>query len=103
MILPVLQDRMSSTRLPGKVMAEVAGQPMLLRQIERLRRCERLDGILVATSMDPSDDALAAFLALSDIPLHRGPLDDVLARYDGAIQALALSDIVVRLTGDCPL
>ena len=103
MILAVLQARMSSTRLPGKVMADVAGAPMLLRQIERLRRCRRLDRIVVATSTDPSDDALAAFLALSDIPLHRGPLDDVLARYVGALEAFGPADVLVRLTGDCPL
>jgi spore coat polysaccharide biosynthesis protein SpsF len=103
MILAVLQARMSSTRLPGKVMAEVAGAPMLLRQIERLRRCERLDRIVVATSTDRSDDALAAFLALSDIAVCRGPLDDVLARYEIALEAFGPADVLVRLTGDCPL
>ena len=102
MILAVLQARMSSTRLPGKVMAEVAGAPMILRQIERLRRSRRLDGVLVATSTDPSDDGLAAMLVLHDIPVHRGPLDDVLARYEGALAAHP-AEIVARLTADCPL
>ena len=87
MILAVLQARMSSTRLPGKVLADVAGAPMILRQIERLRRCRRIDRIAVATSTDPTDDGLAAMLVLHDIPVHRGPLDDVLARYIGALAA----------------
>jgi spore coat polysaccharide biosynthesis protein SpsF len=102
MILAVLQARMSSTRLPGKVMAEVAGAPMILRQIERLRRSRRLGGVMVATSIDRSDDGLAAMLALHDVPVHRGPLDDVLARYAGALAARP-AEVVVRLTADCPL
>jgi len=102
MILAVLQARMSSTRLPGKVMANLQGAPMILRQIERLRRSRRLDGVLVATSTDPSDDGLAAMLALHDVAVHRGPLDDVLARYAGALQAHP-AEVVARLTADCPL
>jgi spore coat polysaccharide biosynthesis protein SpsF len=103
MILAVLQARMSSTRLPGKVMADLAGAPMILRQIERLQRARRLDRIGVATSSDPSDDGLAAMLALHDVPVHRGPLDDVLARYAGALNAFGPADVLVRLTADCPL
>jgi spore coat polysaccharide biosynthesis protein SpsF len=102
MILAVLQARMSSTRLPGKVMADVVGAPMILRQIERLRRSRRLERILVATSVDPSDDGLAAMLALHEVPVHRGPLDDVLARFEGALLAHP-AEVVVRLTADCPL
>jgi spore coat polysaccharide biosynthesis protein SpsF len=102
MILAVLQARMSSTRLPGKVMADVAGAPMILRQIERLGRSRRLARILVATSLDPSDDGLAAMLALHDIRVHRGPLDDVLGRFQGALLAHP-AEVVVRLTADCPL
>jgi spore coat polysaccharide biosynthesis protein SpsF len=102
MVLAVLQARMSSTRLPGKVMADVAGAPMILRQIERLRRSRRLDRILVATSTDPSDDGLAAMLDLHGVPVHRGPLDDVLARYEGALKAHP-TEILARLTADCPL
>ncbi|HEY4030978.1 MAG TPA: glycosyltransferase family protein [Caulobacteraceae bacterium] len=102
MVLAVLQARMSSTRLPGKVMADLVGAPMILRQIERLRRSRRLDGVLVATSTDPSDDGLAAMLVLHDVPVHRGPLDDVLARYEGALKAHP-ADVLARLTADCPL
>jgi spore coat polysaccharide biosynthesis protein SpsF len=102
MILAILQARMSSTRLPGKVLADVAGAPMILRQIERLQRSRRIDGFVVATSTDPSDDSLAALLALDGVAVHRGPLDDVLTRYAGALQRYP-AQVVARLTGDCPL
>jgi spore coat polysaccharide biosynthesis protein SpsF len=102
MILAILQARMSSTRLPGKVMADVAGAPMILRQIERLRRSRRLEGIVVATSDDPSDDGLAEMLALHGTAVYRGPLEDVLTRFAGALEAYP-APVVARLTGDCPL
>jgi spore coat polysaccharide biosynthesis protein SpsF len=94
---------MSSTRLPGKVLRPVAGAPMIARQIERLRRCRRLDRIVVATSTDPSDDILASTMRDLGVPTHRGPLDDVLARYAGALAAHGPAEHLVRLTGDCPL
>jgi spore coat polysaccharide biosynthesis protein SpsF len=94
---------MSSTRLPGKVLADVAGKPMILRQIERLKRATRLDRIVVATSDQVSDDPLAVCLVAADVPVFRGPLDDVLARYIGAIEAFGPVRTVVRLTADCPL
>ena len=102
MILAILQARMSSTRLPGKVLADVAGAPMILRQIERLKRSRRIEGIVAATSTDPSDDSLANLLTLDGVAVHRGPLDDVLARYAGALERYP-AQVVVRLTGDCPL
>jgi spore coat polysaccharide biosynthesis protein SpsF len=94
---------MSSTRLPGKVLANLAGAPMILRQIERLKRSVRLNRIVVATSDHASDDPLAVCLITAGIPVHRGPLDDVLARYIGAIEAFGPVRTVVRLTADCPL
>jgi len=103
MILAVLQARMSSTRLPGKVMADLCGAPMILRQIERLECCQRLDALTVATSTEPSDDILADALRQFGLPVHRGPLDDVLARFEGAAAALDDGDLLVRLTADCPL
>jgi spore coat polysaccharide biosynthesis protein SpsF len=102
MTLAILQARMSSTRLPGKVLADVAGAPMILRQIERLRRSRRLEGIVVATSDHPSDDGLADLLALNGTAVHRGSLDDVLARFAGALETYP-APVVARLTGDCPL
>lgn len=103
MAVAILQARMSSSRLPGKVLKPLAGRPMVERQIERLRRCATLDRLVVATSDDPSDDVLAAFLAEIGIETFRGPLHDVLGRYVGAIQTLDISGQVVRLTADCPL
>lgn len=103
MAVAILQARMSSSRLPGKVMKPLAGRPMVERQLERLRRCKTLSRLVVATSDDPSDDALASFLADIGVEVHRGPLADVLGRYVGAIEALGISGQVVRLTADCPL
>jgi len=102
LILAILQARLSSTRLPGKVLLPVLGQPMILRQIERVRRAARIDRLVVATSTDPSDDPLAAVLTGAGVAVHRGSLDDVLGRFIGALDATP-ADHVVRLTGDCPL
>ena len=102
-ILAILQARCSSSRLPGKVLLPLAGAPMILRQIERLARSTRIDRLVVATSDDPSDDDLARVVAGQGILVHRGQLDDVLARFVGALEAFGPADHVVRLTGDCPL
>ncbi|MDP2215021.1 glycosyltransferase family protein [Phenylobacterium sp.] len=102
MILALLQARLSSTRLPGKVLLPLAGAPMLLRQIERVRRARRIDQIVVATSLEASDDPLVQILEAAGLPVHRGPLADVLARFVGALEVWP-ADHVVRLTGDCPL
>lgn len=101
-VLAILQARMSSTRLPGKVLMPLAGAPMLVRQMERLDRARRIDRLVVATSLDPSDDAIEQTCRREGVAVHRGPLDDVLARFIGALDAFP-ADHVVRLTGDCPL
>ena len=103
MVLAILQARMSSTRLPGKVLAPLAGAPMILRQIERLRRARKLERIVVATSIRADDDPLAEVLATAGIPVYRGDLDDVLGRFVGALDAFGPARAVVRLTADCPL
>ena len=103
LILVILQARMSSTRLPGKVMAQVAGAPMIGRQIERVRRARRVDRLVLATSTDPSDDPLAQYVQSLGVDVHRGPLEDVLDRYVGALEAFGPAQHVARLTGDCPL
>ena len=103
MATAILQARMSSSRLPGKVLRPLLGQPMILRQIERLRRCQRLERIVVATSEDPSDDILAETLAGAGVEVVRGPLDDVLGRFLKVIEILDLTGDMVRLTADCPL
>jgi spore coat polysaccharide biosynthesis protein SpsF len=101
-VLGVLQARTTSSRLPAKVLAPILGRAMILRQIDRVARAKTLDRLVVATSDDASDDALAALLAGEGVAVHRGPLDDVLARFAGALAAHP-ADHVVRLTGDCPL
>jgi spore coat polysaccharide biosynthesis protein SpsF len=103
MAAAILQARMSSTRLPGKVMRDLIGRPMIERQLERLRRCETLTRIVVATSEDRSDDPLATFLGGIGVDVFRGPLQDVLGRFVGAAEDLRLESPIVRLTADCPL
>jgi len=103
MILAVLQARMSSSRLPGKVLRPIMGRSMLGRQIDRVRQARRIDRLVVATSTDASDDVVAAFCAAEDVDCHRGSLLDLISRFRGAIRAFGPADHIVRLTGDCPL
>jgi spore coat polysaccharide biosynthesis protein SpsF len=75
---------------------------MIIRQLERICRARLLDRVVVATSVDTSDDALAKMVASQGIPVYRGSLDDVLARFIGALREHPAKHII-RLTGDCPL
>jgi len=76
---------------------------MILREVERARRCRRVDGLVVAISDDRTDDVLGDILQGAGVDVFRGPLDDVLARYAGALEAKGPAEHVLRLTGDCPL
>ena len=100
--LAIVQARMSSSRLPGKVMLDLAGKPMILRQLERITRAQRLSGIVVATSTDPSDDPLAELLTRHGYNLVRGSLDDVLGRFVQVLDEYRPTT-VARITADCPL
>lgn len=100
--LGILQARMTSTRLPGKVLEPILGVPMIGRQLERLARSNSLDGLVMATSTDASDEALVDYVTSLDVPVIRGSLDDVLGRFVSVMDAFE-PDIVVRLTADCPL
>lgn len=100
--LIIVQARMTSTRLPGKVLLPLAGEPMLTRLIERLRRVRRADGIVVATTTNTSDDPIAMLCEQLGVPCHRGSEHDVLSRYADAAR-LHGADVVVRITSDCPL
>ena len=103
MILGIVQARMSSTRLPGKVLRPILGRPMLGRQIDRVKRSKHIDRLIIATSEDASDDAIAQFCTLENISCFRGSLHDVLARFHGAASVFGPADHIVRLTADCPL
>lgn len=98
----IVQARMNSQRLPGKSLYPIAGRPMLSFLIERLRRCQRLADVVVATSTMSDDDAIARFCADFGVRCHRGPLDDVLGRFLEVIEVRALT-AVVRVNGDSPL
>jgi glutamate-1-semialdehyde aminotransferase/spore coat polysaccharide biosynthesis protein SpsF (cytidylyltransferase family) len=102
MIIAILQARVSSSRLPGKVLQPILGVPMLLRQIERVGRSKKIDRLLLATSLDASDDPIEALCRQNKIDCFRGNLEDVLDRFYQASLPLR-PDHVVRLTGDCPL
>ena len=93
---------MTSTRLPGKVLMDLAGRPMLSQQLRRLKRCREADEIVVATTGNPSDDPVAALAVAEGVRCFRGDEHDVLSRYVGAARE-ARADIVVRVTADCPL
>ena len=93
---------MRSSRLPGKVIALLGGRPALARLIQRLQRAERLDGIVVATTTNPSDDVLEDLAATAGVACFRGSEDDVLDRVLKAAQG-AGADVIVEMTGDCPL
>ncbi len=101
-VVAVLQARMSSTRLPGKVLLRTCGKPLLQHQIERVRRSKRIDTLVVATSDDASDTPLAALCKDLGVPAFRGSLDDVLDRMVSAARPHN-PRWLVRLTGDCPL
>ena len=102
MIIGILQARVSSRRLPGKVLKTILGRPILALQIERLKRCSTIEHLVVATSREPEDDRVAALAASCEVDCFRGSLHDVLDRFYQAARELGPSH-VVRLTGDCPL
>jgi spore coat polysaccharide biosynthesis protein SpsF len=101
-IVASIEARMGSSRLPGKVLADIRGRPALSRLVERLRAVARLDDIVLATSTAPADDALVRWAAEAGVAVWRGSEDDVLARVVEA-QRHMRGDIVVEVTGDCPL
>lgn len=102
MLVAIVQARMTSSRLPGKVLADICGKPMLQRVIERARRVERLDAILVATTVNASDDPVVELCNRLGVKAFRGDERDALERY-GEAAAFAAAVAVLRLTGDCPM
>lgn len=101
-VAAIIQARMGSSRLPGKVLQPMAGEPVLWHIIHRLRKCKTLDVIAVATTTNAQDDTLEAYCKTLDIPVIRGDENNVLQRYVMAAEALN-ADHVVRVCGDSPL
>lgn len=105
-ILIILQARMSSSRLPGKVLKEILGKPMLEHQLQRLSHISTPHQLIVATSDNTSDNAIEALCRQLNVGCYRGDLDDVLTRYYHAAQSVNQDKKIkhiVRITGDCPL
>ena len=98
----VVQARMTSTRLPGKVLMDLEGRPLLERELERLGRCTRVEEVVLAVTTNADDDPLVALADRLGLRWYRGSEDDVLSRYAGAASE-AGADLVARVTSDCPL
>lgn len=101
-VIAIIQARMGSTRLPGKVLEPLSGKPLIWHVIERAKRCKTIDQVVVATPKTVEDLQLVAAVGECEIASHQGSIDDVLERYYETAK-LYDADIIVRMTGDCPL
>ncbi len=101
-IAAVIQARMTSTRLPGKPLLAIHGQPLIWHVVHRLRQSRHINAIVIATTANADDDPLAAWALANDVLCVRGSEDDVLGRFALAAE-LTDPDIIVRVTGDAPL
>jgi spore coat polysaccharide biosynthesis protein SpsF (cytidylyltransferase family) len=102
MIAAIVQARMGSTRLPGKTLADVCGQPMLARLVGRARRIPGVERVIIATTEQPADAAILRFAAAHGLPAYAGSEDDVLDRFYQTARRHGIT-VVVRVTPDCPL
>ncbi|MBB4748292.1 cytidylyltransferase domain-containing protein [Actinoplanes lobatus] len=100
--LGIIQARMGSTRLPGKVLRHLGGRTVLDRVVRAARESGVLDDLVVATTVEPDDDAVAAECAAIGVDCYRGPVDDVLTRFLGVLETRS-AEHVMRFTADCPL
>jgi spore coat polysaccharide biosynthesis protein SpsF len=93
---------MNSSRLPGKVLEDIGGQPMLAQVVERVRRAKRVDEVVVATTSDPADDPIEILCRERGYLFHRGSMFDVLDRFYQAARRFR-AEVIVRVTADCPV
>ena len=100
--LAIVQARMTSSRLPGKVLSDICGKPSLQRMLERVNMASSIDKVVVATTVNASDDSIVELCEKLRVDTFRGDEDDVLGRFYGAAEA-AEAEIVIRLTADCPM
>jgi spore coat polysaccharide biosynthesis protein SpsF len=100
-VVAVIQARMDSARLPGKVLKPIAGKPLLWHIVHRLKACHLLEEIAVATSVNPADDAIVEWCNAQGVTVVRGPENDVLARYARAAEKLD-ADVIVQVSADVP-
>jgi spore coat polysaccharide biosynthesis protein SpsF len=101
-VCATIEARMTSSRLPGKVLMDCLGEPFLARQIERLKRVERLDDIVIATTVNRDDDPVVALAERLDVKHYRGSELDVMSRILEAAEAHE-AEVIVQTTGDCPV
>ena len=101
-IVAIVQARMGSTRLPNKVLVDIAGKTMLERTVERIQRSTRVTKVIVATTDTESDNVIAQECERLGVRCFRGSEEDVLDRYYQAAKEVN-ADIVIRITADCPL
>jgi len=101
-VVATIEARMTSSRLPGKVLKEAVGKPMLELMVERLKRVPSLCGIVIATTVNPPDDVIVELAERLGVPWHRGSEMDVTSRLLGAAGEHGI-DVIVETTGDCPL
>lgn len=100
-VAAIIEARMTSTRLPGKVLMEGCGKPLLQHMIERLRKSNHLDDVIVATTVNKTDDNIVELCTDIGCNYYRGSEDDVLLRVLEAAKAFSV-DVIVETTGDCP-
>jgi spore coat polysaccharide biosynthesis protein SpsF len=101
-VVAIIQARMGSTRLPGKVLTDLGGATMLAQVVRRVREARRITDTVVATSTAADDDAVVREAGRLGAGVHRGSQSDVLARFVGAARSYR-ADVIVRVTADCPL
>lgn len=101
-VVATIEARMSSSRLPGKVLLPALGEPMLFHLVRRLRAVSSIDAIVIATTVNDSDQPIIDFASTNEIPVYRGSEENVLERVIGAAEMLN-AQVIVEITGDCPI